>query len=55
MSPVREDRVDTKAMLFPLKARQPLRVARELVRQDLDGDLPAQARVGGAIHLVHAA
>jgi hypothetical protein len=38
-----------------LEARQPLRVARDGLGQDLDRDLPLQARVGGSVDLAHPA
>ena len=37
------------------EARQPLRVARELTGQSLDGDVPAELAVVRAIDLAHAA
>ncbi len=40
---------------FALKARQPIGVSRERRRQDLDGDLTLQLRVGRPIHLPHPA
>ena len=40
---------------FALKARQPIGVSRQRRRQDLDGDLALQLRVGRPIHLPHAA
>ena len=39
---------------FPLEPGQPIRVSGEGVGQDLQRDLAAQLRVGGAIDLAHA-
>ena len=38
-----------------LEARQPIRVARERARQDLDRDVATELRVARAVHLAHAA
>ena len=38
-----------------LKARQSVGISGERGRQNLDGDLTFQSRVGRAIHLAHAA
>ncbi len=40
---------------FTLEARKSLRIVREGVWQDLDRDLPAKVRVGGAVDFAHAA
>ena len=40
---------------FALETRQAIRVRGERVRQHLDRDLAAEAGVGGAVHLAHAA
>ena len=40
---------------FALEPREALGIRREALRQDLDRDLAFQLRVGGAIHLAHAA
>ena len=40
---------------FALKTREPIVVSRERRRQDLDGDLALQLRVGRPIHLPHPA
>ena len=40
---------------FALKASQPIVIGRDGRRQDLDGDLALQPRVGGPIDLAHAA
>ena len=40
---------------FLLKLSETIGVARELGRQDLDGDASLQNRIAGAIHLAHAA
>jgi hypothetical protein len=40
---------------FPFEASHALRVLRDRVRQHLYCDLPAQGRVGGAVHFPHAA
>jgi len=39
---------------FALEAREPIVVGGDRRRQDLDGDLPLQLRVGGPIDLPHA-
>src|SRR5262245_49130838 len=39
---------------FALGSGETLRVTRQGRRQDFDGDLPFQHRVGGAVHLAHA-
>ena len=38
-----------------LEAREPIRVARERARQDLDRDVAPELRVARAVHLAHAA
>ena len=38
-----------------LEARDPIRIGRKRRGEDLDGDLPPQLRVAGAIHLAHPA
>lgn len=45
----------SEKLSFALEAREAFLVLRELLRQDLDRDLALQLRVGGAIHLTHAA
>ena len=40
---------------FPLEARESLGIARERARQDLDGDVSAEARIAGLVDLAHAA
>ena len=40
---------------FALKPREPIVIRRERRRQNLDGDLTLQLRVGRPIHLPHAA
>jgi hypothetical protein len=40
---------------FLLEALQPITVARERRRQNLDGDVAVEARIAGAIHLAHSA
>ena len=40
---------------FPLEASQPIRVSREGVGEDFQGDVAPELRVGGAIDLPHAA
>ncbi len=40
---------------LPLEAREPLGVARERVRQELDRDIALELRVARAVHLTHAA
>ena len=40
---------------FALEAREPIGIRGERGRQDLDGDLALQLRVGRPIHLAHAA
>ena len=40
---------------FALKSGEPLRVTRDGLWQHLDGDLSLQVRVGGPVHLAHAA
>ena len=40
---------------FLLEAAQPVGIARESLRQDLDGHLAFEARVAGAVDLAHAA
>ena len=40
---------------LPLEPGQAIRISREGVRQDLQGDLAAQLRVGGLPDLSHAA
>ena len=39
---------------LPLESREAIGVSREGVRKDLQGDIAAQLRVGGPIHLAHA-
>ena len=38
---------------FALKPSQPIVIRRDRGRQDLDGDLALQLRVGGPIYLAH--
>jgi hypothetical protein len=40
---------------FALKASEPIGISRERRWKDLDSDLTLQPRVGGPIHLAHAA
>ena len=40
---------------FALEPREPIRIGRERLRQDLERDVAIQPRVAGAIHLAHAA
>ncbi len=40
---------------FPLETGQPVRACREGVGEDLQRDVTAKLRVGGAIDLTHAA
>src|SRR5690242_16552305 len=40
---------------FLFKPAQAVGIAAEGARQDLDGNVPAQSRVAGPIHLTHAA
>ena len=40
---------------FALEAREPIRVARDRARQDLDRDVAPELRVARAVHLAHAA
>ena len=40
---------------FALEAREAVRIKRHGRGQHLDGDLALEIRVGGAIHLAHAA
>ena len=40
---------------FPLKPSEPIRVRGEGVGEDLQRDVAAELRVGGAIDLAHAA
>ena len=40
---------------FALEPREALGILRERLRQDLDRDLTAQVRIGGSVHLAHAA
>ena len=40
-------------LCFALEARQPVRILREPVGQDLQGDLAAELRIAGAIDLAH--
>src|SRR5262249_12732462 len=42
-------------LCLALEARQPLGIAPEEIRQDLDGDVAAELRVAGAIDLAHSA
>ena len=44
-----------KQLRFTVKACKPVRVGRERLRQDLDGNLPFQSRVGRLVYLAHAA
>ena len=38
-----------------LKAREPIRIAGQIGRQDLERDIAAEPRIAGAIHLAHPA
>ena len=38
-----------------LEAREPIRIARQRARQDLDRDVAPELRVVRAVHLTHAA
>ena len=40
---------------FPLEPRQPIRISRKRLRQDLQRHLPVQLGIGGLIDLSHAA
>ncbi len=40
---------------FPLEARHPFGIGMCQIRERLDGDVPAEARIAGAIDLAHAA
>ena len=40
---------------FALQAREPVGVARERVRQELDRDIAIELRVARVVHLTHAA
>ncbi len=40
---------------FAMKAREPIRVAGERIRQDLQRDVATELGVAGAIHLAHSA
>ena len=40
---------------FAFKAREPIGVARERLRQDLDGDVASKLRVVRPVHFAHAA
>src|SRR5205807_3152800 len=40
---------------FALEAREPIRVARKRMRQDLDRDVAPKLRVSSAVDLAHAA
>ena len=40
---------------LPLEAGQAVGISREGVREDLEGDLAVQLRVGGLVDLAHAA
>ena len=42
-------------LCLALEAREPIAVAREMLRQHLDGDIALQLRIAGAIDLAHAA
>ena len=43
-----------KRLRFTSESRQTIRVAREIVGQDLDGDVAIELRVTGPIDLAHA-
>ena len=40
---------------FALEAREPIRIARHVARQNLDRDVPPELRVASPVHLPHAA
>ena len=40
---------------FLLEAAKPVRVSRDSLREDLERDVAAEARVVGPVHLAHAA
>ena len=39
---------------FALESRETLRILRESLGQDLDGNVPPEVRIRGAVHLTHA-
>ena len=46
---------DGERLRFAREPRQPIRIIRERVRQDLQGDIAIELRVAGPLHLAHAA
>ena len=44
-----------KSFGFPFETREPIKVCRKPSRQNLDGDVPIELCITGAIHLAHAA
>src|SRR5262249_39637623 len=45
----------SEKMCFALEPNEPIRILREILRQDFDGDFPAELRIACAINLAHAA
>jgi hypothetical protein len=42
-----------KDLCFPLEAREPIRIVRKRVGQDLQRDITAQLRIMGAVDFAH--